>query len=82
MQSLCKLLSCSFVHDRNRLSLARVLLNEIRSYISHLVYGKIIHTVIPEINAVFYKCEHCEAFYTRIVYKRYSFMDTITGIYQ
>ena len=36
-------------------------------------------TVIPEINAVFYKCEHCEA---RIVYKRYSFMDTITGIYQ
>ena len=24
-------------------------------------------TIIPEINAVFYKCEHCEALYTRIV---------------
>ena len=37
-------------------------------------------TIISEYNTVFYKCEHCEAFYTCIVYKQYSSVDTITGI--
>ena len=30
-------------------------------------YHRRMTTVIPEINAVFYKCEHCKAFYTCIV---------------
>ena len=42
--------------------------------------ANIPNTVIPEIDAIFYKYEHCEAFYTCIAQKLYSFMDTITGI--
>ena len=57
---------------------------EVKRYVNMPATYSYIHllaiTIISEYNTVFYKCEHCEAFYTCIVYKQYSSVDTITGI--